>query len=51
MQKDLHLASITAYEQAVASPLANPVKEGFAFAMRAGLREKDFSSIYQLIAR
>jgi 3-hydroxyisobutyrate dehydrogenase/glyoxylate/succinic semialdehyde reductase len=51
MQKDLHLASVTAYEGGVALPVANAVKEVFAFAIREGLGDKDFSAVYQLIAR
>jgi 3-hydroxyisobutyrate dehydrogenase-like beta-hydroxyacid dehydrogenase len=49
MHKDLHLATLTAYENDVALPLANCAKEIFAKAKRAGMGELDFSAIYKLI--
>jgi 3-hydroxyisobutyrate dehydrogenase-like beta-hydroxyacid dehydrogenase len=49
MRKDLHLASITAYEQGVALPAGNVVKEIYALAEQYGLGEKDFSAIYQFL--
>ena len=49
MHKDLHLATLTAYENNVALPLANCAKEIFAKAKRAGMGELDFSAIYKLI--
>ncbi len=49
LQKDLHLAAITAYEQGVALPGANAIKEIFAQAKQAGLGDKDFTAIYSFI--
>ncbi|WP_207435847.1 NAD(P)-dependent oxidoreductase [Sabulibacter ruber] len=49
MHKDLHLASVTAYEQGVALPTLATVKELFAQAKQAGLAEEDFSAIYQFV--
>jgi 3-hydroxyisobutyrate dehydrogenase-like beta-hydroxyacid dehydrogenase len=49
MRKDLHLASITAYEQDVALPAGNVAKEIYALAEQYGLGEKDFSAIYQFL--
>lgn len=49
MHKDLQLASVTAYECGVAMPDMHAVKESFALALRSGLGEKDFSSIYQYL--
>jgi 3-hydroxyisobutyrate dehydrogenase-like beta-hydroxyacid dehydrogenase len=46
LQKDLHLASVTAYETGVAMPLTNVAKEIYRFAIREGDGEKDFSAIY-----
>ncbi|GAK52175.1 2-hydroxy-3-oxopropionate reductase [Candidatus Moduliflexus flocculans] len=50
IQKDLHLAAITAYEHGVALPGVNAIKEAYALAMRRGLGNKDFSAIYQFLA-
>lgn len=49
MQKDLHLASLTAYELNVAMPSLNTTKEIFAQAKQKGYGEKDFSSIYDYL--
>ncbi|WP_425234624.1 NAD(P)-dependent oxidoreductase [Ulvibacterium sp.] len=49
MQKDLHLASLTAYELNVAMPSLNTTKEIFAQAKQNGYGEKDFSSIYDYL--
>jgi 3-hydroxyisobutyrate dehydrogenase/glyoxylate/succinic semialdehyde reductase len=49
MHKDLHLATLTAYENDVALPLANCAKEIYAKAKRAGMGELDFSAIYKMI--
>ncbi|MEJ2695144.1 MAG: NAD(P)-dependent oxidoreductase [Candidatus Sulfobium sp.] len=46
MHKDLHLASVTAYECGVAMPSSEAIKEAFALAMRDGLGEKDLMAIY-----
>lgn len=49
MQKDLHLASLTAYEQNTALPATNAVKEIFALAKQAGMGELDFTAIYPFL--
>ncbi len=49
MHKDLHLASVTAYECGVALPASNALKEAYALAVRGGLGEKDFAAIYQYL--
>ncbi len=46
MQKDVQLATQTAYETAVPMPLANATKELYQQAIRAGHGESDFSAIY-----
>ncbi len=45
MQKDMHLASVSAYESGVAMPLTNMTKEIYRLAMRGGHDTKDFSAI------
>jgi 3-hydroxyisobutyrate dehydrogenase/glyoxylate/succinic semialdehyde reductase len=47
MQKDMHLASISAYESGVAMPLTNITKEIYRLAMRGGHDTEDFSAIYE----
>ena len=49
MQKDMHLASLTAYERNVAMPSLNIAKEIFALAKQYGYGTKDFSSIYDYL--
>ncbi len=49
MQKDLHMASVAAYESGVALPLGNSAKELYRLAMRSGLGDMDFSAIYQFL--
>ena len=51
LQKDLHLAAVSAYETGVAMPLTNVAKEIYCFAIREGDGEKDFSAIYRSLAR
>ena len=48
MQKDLHMASIAAFESDAALPLGAAAKELYKLAMRTGYGEMDFSAIYQL---
>ena len=50
MQKDMHLASVSAYESGVAMPLTNAVKELYRLAMREGHATRDFSAIYDYLA-
>jgi 3-hydroxyisobutyrate dehydrogenase/glyoxylate/succinic semialdehyde reductase len=45
MQKDMHLASVSAYESGVALPVTNVTKEIYRLAMRGGHETKDFSAI------
>jgi 3-hydroxyisobutyrate dehydrogenase-like beta-hydroxyacid dehydrogenase len=47
MQKDMHLAAVSAYEAGVAMPLANVTKELYRLAMRGGHDTEDFSAIYE----
>jgi glyoxylate/succinic semialdehyde reductase len=49
MQKDLHLAAITAYEVGVGIPSGNLAKEIYRLAIRAGLGEDDFTGVYALL--
>src|SRR5881397_629024 len=49
MQKDMHLASVSAYESGVAMPLTNAAKELYRLAMRDGHATEDFSSIYEFV--
>ncbi len=51
MQKDLHLASLSAYETGAALPLGNLAKELYRLAMRDGLGDLDFAAIYQFLSR
>jgi len=50
LQKDLHLASVSAYETGVSMPLTNVAKEIYRFAIREGDGDKDFSAIYHYLA-
>ena len=47
MQKDMHLASASAYESGVAIPVTNVTKEVYRLAMRGGRGTEDFSAIYE----
>ena len=50
MQKDMHLASVSAYESGVAMPLTNAAKELYRLAMREGHSGQDFSAIYDYLS-
>jgi 3-hydroxyisobutyrate dehydrogenase/glyoxylate/succinic semialdehyde reductase len=50
MQKDMHLASVSAFEAGVAMPLANLTKEVYRLAMRDGHATEDFSAVYEFLA-
>jgi 3-hydroxyisobutyrate dehydrogenase/glyoxylate/succinic semialdehyde reductase len=50
LQKDLHLASVSAYESGVAMPLTNIAKEIYRLAIREGDGDKDFSAICGYLA-
>jgi len=47
MQKDMHLAAVSADESGVAMPLTNVTKEIYRLAMRDGHDIEDFSAIYE----
>jgi 3-hydroxyisobutyrate dehydrogenase-like beta-hydroxyacid dehydrogenase len=47
MQKDMHLASVSAYESGVAMPVTNVTKEIYRLAIRGGRGTEDFSAIYE----
>jgi 3-hydroxyisobutyrate dehydrogenase-like beta-hydroxyacid dehydrogenase len=47
MQKDMQLASVSAYESGVALPVTNVTKEIYRLAMRGGQETNDFSAIYK----
>jgi len=49
MQKDMHLASVSAYESGVAMPLTNAAKELYRLAMRERHATQDFSAIYDYL--
>src|SRR5437660_9939888 len=49
MQKDMHLASVSAYESGVAMPLTNAAKELYRLAMREGHATEDFSAVYDYL--
>jgi 3-hydroxyisobutyrate dehydrogenase/glyoxylate/succinic semialdehyde reductase len=49
MQKDMHLATVSAYEAGVAMPQTNVAKEIYRLAMRAGHSTEDFSAIYEYL--
>ena len=51
LHKDLQLASATAWEQGIALPGTNAVKEIFALAKQQGLSEKDFTAIYSFLKK
>jgi 3-hydroxyisobutyrate dehydrogenase-like beta-hydroxyacid dehydrogenase len=50
MQKDMHLASVSAYESDVAMPLTNVSKEIYQLAARGGHDMEDFSAIYEYLS-
>jgi 3-hydroxyisobutyrate dehydrogenase/glyoxylate/succinic semialdehyde reductase len=49
MQKDMHLAAVSAYEAGVAMPLTNIAKEMYRLAMHDGHATEDFSAIYEFV--
>ena len=51
LQKDLELASLTAYEHGVAMPSENLAKAIYAMAVRAGYGELDLSAIYAFLSQ
>jgi 3-hydroxyisobutyrate dehydrogenase/glyoxylate/succinic semialdehyde reductase len=51
LQKDLQLATVSAYETGAAVPLTNVTKEIYRLAIREGRGSEDFSAIYDYLAR
>jgi 3-hydroxyisobutyrate dehydrogenase-like beta-hydroxyacid dehydrogenase len=51
LQKDLHLAAVSAFESGAAAPLTNVAKEIYRLAIRDGRGDEDFSAIYDYLAR
>jgi 3-hydroxyisobutyrate dehydrogenase/glyoxylate/succinic semialdehyde reductase len=51
MQKDMHLASVSAYESGAAMPVTNVAKELYRLAMRKGHASRDFSAIYDYLTK
>lgn len=49
MQKDMHLASVSAYEAGVPMPVTNVTKEMYRLAMREGYETADFSAIFEFM--
>lgn len=49
MRKDLHLASLSAYETDAALPVLNAVKEVYALAVKKGYGGDDFAAIYRYL--
>ena len=50
VQKDMHLATVSAYESDVAMPQTNATKEIYRLAMREGHDTEDFSAIYEYLS-
>lgn len=50
MHKDLHMASLAAWESGAAMPLVQAAKEEYALALRRGLGAMDFSAVHALLA-
>ena len=50
LQKDLHLAAVSAYEKGAAMPLTNAAKELYRLAIRDGRGSQDFAAIYDYLA-
>jgi 3-hydroxyisobutyrate dehydrogenase/glyoxylate/succinic semialdehyde reductase len=50
MQKDMHLAAVSAYESGVAMPVTNVAKELYRLAMMEGHAIQDFSAICKYLA-
>ncbi|NDJ53530.1 MAG: NAD(P)-dependent oxidoreductase [Chloroflexi bacterium] len=49
MHKDLHLASISAFESGAAMPMANAAKELYQLALRSGYGDQDFAAIFDFV--
>jgi 3-hydroxyisobutyrate dehydrogenase/glyoxylate/succinic semialdehyde reductase len=51
LQKDLHLAAVSAYETGAAMPVTNVAKEIYRLAIREGHGDEDISAIHAYLAR
>jgi 3-hydroxyisobutyrate dehydrogenase-like beta-hydroxyacid dehydrogenase len=51
MHKDMHLATVSAYESGVAVPQTNVTKEIYLLAIRAGHGTEDFLAIYDYLTK
>src|SRR5258705_6266057 len=51
LQKDLHLAAVSAFEAGAAAPLTNVAKEIYRLAIRDGRGDEDFSAIFEYLPR
>lgn len=51
MQKDLHLAALTAYEHQQPLYMVNVAKEIYAAAIQEGFSREDFAAVYKVIAK
>jgi 3-hydroxyisobutyrate dehydrogenase-like beta-hydroxyacid dehydrogenase len=51
LQKDLHLAAVSAQETGAAVPLTSVAKEIYRLAIREGRGSDDFSAIYQYLSQ
>jgi 3-hydroxyisobutyrate dehydrogenase-like beta-hydroxyacid dehydrogenase len=49
LQKDMQLATVSAYETGVAMPITNVAKEMYRLAMGNGHATEDFSAIYEFV--
>ncbi len=49
LQKDLHLATLTGYENGQPLPYTNAAKELYSLAMKDGLGRKDMAAIYEFL--
>ena len=49
MQKDMYLATLTAYENNISIPAANMAKEIFAIAKSLGMGREDISAVYKAL--
>ena len=49
-QKDLHFASVSAFESGVAMPVTNAAKELYRLAMKEGHARQDFSAVYSYLS-
>ena len=50
LQKDLHLAAVTAFEHGAALPTLNTAKEVYALARNEGYGEKDFTAVFEFLS-